>query len=151
MIDHQKIAAAIAAHDAEPGLPCPGAMINGLELRKRLGPKLWGVPQEFGCCGWTLNGLATGRMASIIVTGDHKSDAATGAHWVHASIRCKHRMPEYEDLKLLHRAVFGDNGWAYQVFAPTAEHVNIHEHVLHLFGRLDGARVLPDFGRFGTI
>jgi hypothetical protein len=37
------------------------------------------------------------------------------------------------------------------VFAPPSEHVNIHDHALHLWGRLDGARVLPDFGRFGTI
>jgi hypothetical protein len=53
-------------------------------------------------------------------------------------------VPDYADLKLLHTAVFAD-GWAYQVFAPPVKHVNIHEHVLHLFGRLDGSPVLPDF------
>lgn len=70
--------------------------------------------------------------------------AADGHDWVHASIAHPAQTPDYHDLKLLHRAVFG-TGWAYQVFAPPAQHVNIAEHALHLFGRLDGRPVLPDF------
>ena len=42
-------------------------------------------------------------------------------------------------------------GWAYQVFAPPWAHINIHPNALHLWGRLDGANVLPDFGSWGTI
>jgi hypothetical protein len=44
--------------------------------------------------------------------------------------------------------VFGDR-WAYQVFAPPADHINLHNFALHLWGRLDGKPVLPDF-TFGT-
>lgn len=64
--------------------------------------------------------------------------------WVHASVSRPDRMPDYDDLKLVHGAVFGA-GWAYQVFTPPADHINIHEYCLHLFGRLDGAAALPDF------
>ena len=42
-------------------------------------------------------------------------------------------------------------GFAYQVFAPPTRHVNIHEHALHLWGRVDGKSITPDFGAFGTI
>jgi len=67
-----------------------------------------------------------------------------GNDWVHASIASTDQLPTYADLKLLHHAVFGD-GWAYQVFAPPDDHVNIHEYALHIFGRLDGKPALPDF------
>lgn len=135
----------IAAYNAEPALPCEGPVINGLELRKKLGPKRWGIAEEFGCCGWAIRNKL-GNL-NILVTGDHQSDSV---QWVHASISRRLEMPTYDQLKVLHAAVFGD-GWAYQVFAPPAEHVNIHANALHLFGRLDGERVLPDFGRYGTI
>jgi hypothetical protein len=55
------------------------------------------------------------------------------------------RIPLYVELTEMHRAVMRER-WAYQVFAPPAEHANIHERALHLWGRLDGANVLPTFG-----
>lgn len=82
---------------------------------------------------WCLEG-------SVILT----CSPAEGDDWVHASVAWRDRMPSYADLKWLHAAVFED-GWAYQVFAPPSDHVNIHEHALHLFGRLDGKPALPDF------
>jgi hypothetical protein len=42
----------------------------------------------------------------------------------------------------------GDGRKAIQVFAPVAEHVNIHEFCLHLWHCLDGDP-LPDFTRGG--
>jgi hypothetical protein len=142
--------ALIAAIEAEHHLPCdPQPVINGLTLRARLDRKRWAVPEPHGCCGWRVDNLLRNRR--VIVTGDHASESEEGVNWVHASISRKADMPTYDDLALLHRAVFGEEGWAYQVFAPARQHINIHEHVLHLFGRADGERVLPDFGRHGTI
>lgn len=77
---------------------------------------------------------------SVIVTCAPFSDG----EWVHASMTGQDDVPPYSELVALHRAVFGD-GWAYLPFAPPAEHVNIHPHALHLFGRLDGGRIMPDF------
>lgn len=85
------------------------------------------------------------KQRSIVVTiGDHGD-----SEWVHASMTGPARVPDYGELCRLFAAVMP--GWAYQVFAPPTNHINIHEHALHLWGRLDGENVLPDFGRFGTI
>ncbi len=72
-----------------------------------------------------------------------------GVEYLHASI-AGDELPSYAELVALHRAVF-DSGYAYQVFAPPAQHVNIHECALHLWGRLDGRPVLPEFGAGGSI
>jgi hypothetical protein len=110
-----------------------------LRIRQELGSAAWGPPAPFGGDGWVYQHRH--EHSSIVVTCATHPD---GTAWVHASISHRDRMPDYADLRRLHRAVFGD-GWAYQVFAPPSEHVNIHEHALHLFGRLDGRPALPDF------
>ena len=111
-----------------------------LLIRRRLGRGNWSTPTPHGPDGWYF--VELGGMSSVIVSCAPHADQ----EWVHASIAHQDRMPTYADLKLLHGAVFGD-GWAYQVFAPPSDHVNIHEHALHLFGRLDGKPALPDFTR----
>jgi len=112
--------------------------VNALHVRRILGRTNWSAPIPFGPDGWAFKAL-DGSASVILTVADHD-----GEQWVHASIARLSRMPTYDDLKLLHGAVFG-NGWAYQVFAPPSDHVNIHEHALHLFGRLDGKPALPDF------
>lgn len=113
------------------------------------------ILKELGS-GWTLEAFAedtwrfSGSNRTIIVSFD--PDSEPGVDWIHASISYHQpwRMPTYGDLKQLHAVVFGQ-GHAYQCFVPSAEHVNIRSNVLHLWGRLDGQSVLPDFGRMGTI
>jgi hypothetical protein len=78
----------------------------------------------------------------VIVTAFELDDT----EWIHASMTRDNRVPTYEDLCRLHRAVWGEHGYAYQGFYPPATHVNLHEHALHLWGRADGKPVLPDFG-----
>lgn len=109
-----------------------------LQIRRVLGRGNWSTPTPFGPDGWKLVDL-NGEASVIVTSGDHGD-----VEWIHASIARVDRMPSYEDLKLLHAAVFGDR-WAYQVFAPPSDHVNIHQYALHLWGRLDGAAALPDF------
>ena len=118
--------------------------IDALRLRRVMGRGSWPIPPaEFGPDGWQ---MANPQGSSVIVTC---SDQPDGLDWVHASIAHLDRMPRYDELARLHRGVF--NGPAYQVFVPRAEHINIHEYALHLWGRLDGKPALPDFGRLGTI
>ena len=130
-------AAGVMTVSGEPG------NIDALAIRRRLGVSRWGVPKRFGDDGWLFTTVVPPHCRIIVTCADHGDDR----EWVHASI-CRTddvpAMPTYADLKLLHGAVFGD-GWAYQVFAPPSEHVNIHAYVLHLFGRLDGRPSLPDF------
>jgi hypothetical protein len=111
---------------------------NPLAIRRALGIASWRPPAPHGSDGWSF--VSRDRMSSIVVSCAPYGDA----EWVHASIANRDSLPTYDDLKMLHRAVFGD-GWAYQVFSPPSDHVNIHNFALHLWGRLDGAMALPDF------
>lgn len=119
--------------------------VDGLRLRKVMGRDDWGPPRRYGPDGWCLS--HRDGTASVIVSAAGQSD---GREWIHASIARDDRMPDYDDLVLLHKAVFGQR-WAYQVFAPDRHHVNIHEHALHLWGRADGCPVMPNFGTLGSI
>jgi hypothetical protein len=92
--------------------------------------------------------MPDGRTGSIVVT--RAPDPDDGIEYLHASIALG-SMPRYEDLVMLHRAAFGRNRYAYQVFAPAGEHVNLHDTALHLWGRADGKPCLPEFGKAGTI
>lgn len=98
-------------------------------------------------------------MRVIVTCGDYGPDG----WWQHASMSLRDRVPTYEELKVLHKATFG-SAWAYQVFAPPDSHVNIHEHVLHLWGRVEvddpdakypqavrSVASLPLFGATGSI
>ncbi|MBD3941972.1 hypothetical protein IF188_09720 [Microbacterium sp. NEAU-LLC] len=133
--------------------------LNILDVRRRLGRMVWGVPQPLILFGvddgrtWRIDHLR--EPMRILISHDlypfvDEADTA-GGPWVHASISHRDRMPAYEELALLHRAVWGDTGWSYQLFAPMSDHVNIAEHALHLWGRPDGRKLLPNFGAGGTI
>ncbi len=108
----------------------------------------WADQEQFGPSGvHMLVTLPVGRQGSVIITqADHG-----GIEWIHASVALADSMPTYADLATLHRAVFGRRRWAYQLFAPQTDHVNIHEHALHLWGRADGLPSLPNFGARGSI
>lgn len=116
-----------------------------LNIKKLLGRYYTGVsrPAEFGPDGWQYTAAAPKR-SFIVTAAEHD-----GVEWVHASVASATEMPSYRDLAALHKAVF--TGYAYQVFAPPAQHVNIHEYALHLFGRLDGRAALPEFAMEGSI
>jgi hypothetical protein len=115
--------------------------LDGLAIRRRLGRQEWSVPEPYGPDGWSflpLRGKGSILVSAAPMPGDW-------GDWVHASIH-RPEMPTYDDLALLHYAVWGTTGWSYQLFTPEASHVNINEHALHLWGRPDGRPELPDFG-----
>lgn len=115
--------------------------VNALRVRQVFGRKKWQVPEPFGPDGWRMVNFECN--ASVIVSSFDWED---GNEYTHASIAHNHQMPSYEDLVLLHEAVWGLTGYAYQMFVPLETHVNIHAHALHLWGRSDGTSLLPDFG-----
>jgi hypothetical protein len=75
-----------------------------------------------------------------------------GEEWLHVSV-CGRRgkadfyLPSWEELVRVRNDFIGADRFAYQVLAPTSEHVNIHPYVLHLWARRDGTPALPDFTR----
>lgn len=115
------------------------SQLRVLDIRRKLGRDRWSAPTQRGLDSWVFDCLY--QPGSMIVSIAPYED---GVEWVHASVAWEGHTPTYADLTRMHEAVFGD-GWAYQVFAPPANHVNLHEFALHLWGRLDGASVLPDF------
>lgn len=118
--------------------------VDPLKIRKALSRITWGAPAQFGPDGWMFdNNLENGR---IIVTASTFDD---DTEYLHASMAFKERVPTYEELAMMHRAIFP--GYAYQVFAPAGDHVNIHANALHLWGRVDGKPSMPEFGSMGTI
>ncbi len=123
--------------------------INALEIYRRLGKTNWKPPVSWGD-GFIYKNRSIGQIIVSPVEGFEELDE----DWIHASISRVSFMPSYEDMKLMHQAVFGD-GFAYQVFAPPSQHVNYHEYALHLWGRTDGKSAIPNFGElfyksFGT-
>ncbi len=124
--------------------------VDGLQLRREFGRKLWLPPVPYGDDGWRM--VARDHTASVLVsTSPSHVDPDDHREWTHASLARSDKMPDYYDLVQLHRAVWGETGWAYQCFAPVADHVNLREHCLHLWGLADGSPVLPNFGALGTI
>ena len=108
--------------------------LDALTIRRRLGRDVWGAPQPFGPDGWKFVTTGGGGGSVIVSCADH----GDGVEIVHASMSMHSGIPDYNTLTRLHRAVWGDDGYAYQQFVPARFHVNIAPHALHLFGRLDG-------------
>jgi hypothetical protein len=127
-----------------------------LAIRRRLGRDRWSRPHvqaHTGPSGVTFLRF-DGRRSIIVTSSDLPPQISDGNVWLHASISSypdDAPVPEYAELAELRHAVWGETGWAFQVFAPAASHVNIRGNALHLWGRLDGARIHPDFGWAGTI
>jgi hypothetical protein len=119
-------------------------LVDALAIRRRLGRARWGAPTVYGPDGFIYRAKETQGL--VIVTGWYED----GVPWLHASIS-RPTMPTYGDLAHLHYAVWAGNGYSHQVFAPEADHVNIHPRALHLWGKADGSLVLPNFARLGTI
>lgn len=123
-----------------------------LDIRKKLGPVNFGVPREFVMKHlWVFPGKNDFKGSSVLVSCAPQMTPGFGEmDWIHASISHEDRMPSYEDMAMLYKAVF-KGGWAFQVFAPVAHHVNIHGNALHLWGRTDGKNQLPTFSESGSI
>lgn len=120
--------------------------IDILRVRRILGRDEWLPPEPFGPDGWRL--ISRAGDCSAVVSAAPMDD---GAVWIHASMTRPGRVPTYAEMCQLHRAVWGDAGYSYEVHPPRSQHVNIHEHALHLWGRADGRPVLPEFGMAGSI
>ena len=125
--------------------PWTGRVVDPNHLRAVMGRNHWFPARPFGETGYSMVGID--RRRTLIVTGGPNPD--DGVLWLHASITGPDRLPTYDEFTRLHWAVWG-HGYAYQVFAPKSDHVNLHQYALHLWGRADGQNVLPTFADGGT-
>lgn len=102
-------------------------------------PRDWWIIQPWGF-GYALqhrNGLRA------IIDCSQKSD---DRWWVHVSVSRATRTPSHEDMCLVKTAFLGDR-YAYAVYPPRSQYVNIHQHCLHLWALVseDDGRALPEF------
>ena len=99
-------------------------------------PRGWQILQPWG------NGFALMRGGlRVIVDCSEKAD---GHCWLHLSVSRAKEMPSHADMAIAKEAFLGDR-YAYSVFPPKDKYVNIHMFCLHLWARIDGEAVLPEF------
>lgn len=103
-------------------------------------PKGWVVIDRWGD-GFAVREKDGGLR--VLVDCEEKADRA---QWVHVSYSRKNWTPTHEDTVKVKQAFIGDR-YAYAVFPPQNEYVNIHAHCLHLWALWDDkdGRVLPEF------
>jgi len=66
--------------------------------------------------------------------------------WLHVSVSRKSWTPTHEDMAIVKQAFIGPDRYAYAVWPPQSEYVNIHAHCLHLWACMEGdGRILPEF------
>lgn len=102
-------------------------------------PEGWEIIQEWGL-GYALrhrNGLR------VLVDCGLKDD---DKFWLHVSFSRAKSMPTHEDSCFVKQAFIGDR-YAYAVFPPKSQYVNIHQFCLHLWALVDDSdgRALPEF------
>ena len=85
----------------------------------RVLPDGWTVLQRFG----DGNAYQYRNGLRVIVTTDEFDDCR---EWMHVSISRKDRIPTYDDLKFV-KNTFAENRFAYQVFPPLDQNINIHD------------------------
>ena len=59
--------------------------------------------------------------------------AAAGDGWDHVSASCKHRVPSWNEMMLVHRLFFLPHEISVQFCFGSDEHVNLHPNTLHLW------------------
>ena len=124
-----------------------------MKIYKNLGGKSWNIPYKNALGQYVFdsrNGTRIIVSSAPYPTYDLEDCIwDENCEWIHASISQK-EIPPYRYLVMLHKAVFND-GWAYQIFAPVSRHINIHPKALHLFGKLNGKMIHPDFQKIAGI
>ncbi len=79
----------------------------------------------------------------VIIDSEIKSD---GKVWIHVSASRANYTPTHDDMSLVKQDFIGNGRYAYSVWPPAGNHVNIHKHCLHLWACLEGdGRMLPEF------
>lgn len=101
-------------------------------------------PKDWRHIGWWGDGHTFAHKSGLrlIIDCEEKAD---GRKWLHISVSRKNWNPSHDDMCLVKRAFIGDR-YAYAVYPPSENYVNIHTHCLHLWALAEGdGRVLPEF------
>jgi hypothetical protein len=100
-------------------------------------PAGWRCLDYMGAHGTVYRSIS---LTVIMSVGNHLD----GKRWLHVSLARRDRIPYYTDMVEVKELFIGPEKKAIQIFPPRSEHVNINEHVLHLWHCIDDDP-LPDF------
>jgi len=68
---------------------------------------------------------------------------SSGGGWEHISAKRRNRTPSYADLDRLKREFWPPDAVVMQLHVSASDHINDHDHVLHLWRPIDGEIPLP--------
>lgn len=71
--------------------------------------------------------------------------ASAGDGWDHVSVSLPTRCPNWLEMDFIKRLFFEDFELAVQFHVPVKDHINIHDHVLHLWRNHNQEIQLPPF------
>ena len=69
--------------------------------------------------------------------------ASNGMGWDHVSVSHKTRTPKWDEMEKIKRMFFEDNETAMQLHVSVANHINVHDHCLHLWRPQDDVIPAP--------
>lgn len=104
-------------------------------------PPSWSMIRRVGSGGY----FRRGTLQAGVTVARYQD----GNVWLHVSV-CGRKgkddwyIPSWEEMSRAKNDLIG-NKWAYQVMPPPKDYVNVNPYCLHIFARLDGTSVLPDF------
>lgn len=87
----------------------------------------------------------------VIIDCEFKED---GNKWMHVSASTKNYLPTHYDMQKIKNDFIGEDYYAYSIWPPKSEYVNIHPHTLHLWAIINdmNGKILPEFsGKIGDI
>ena len=81
-------------------------------------------------------------LPSVIDRAPLRVIASAAEGWDHVSVSRANRCPNWPEMEQVKRAFFRDDETAMQLHVPTADHINVHPHTLHLW-RPNNGTVIP--------
>lgn len=122
-------------HPLDAALSDLGARPSGLEFP----PIGWRMIKQWGV-GYALQD-STGLR--VIIDCERKADER---FWVHVSVSRERHVPSHGDMVRVKEVFLGIARYAYAVYPPRSEYVNIHPNCLHLWALAEGnGQALPEF------
>lgn len=86
---------------------------------------------------------STPAIEGAFMVGHLRVIACAGGDWDHVSVSCSDRIPTWDEMEKIKRMFFKESETAMQLHVPTAQHINIHHNVLHLWRPHSVAIPLP--------
>lgn len=100
-------------------------IFNGYRLQSPALVKMWGWAGDETCGAFEIPSPIDGGSLRVI--------ASSGEGWDHVSVSRTNRCPNWPEMEFIKRRFFRDDETAMQLHVPPSDHLNCHQHCLHLW------------------